>query len=243
MQLFRQHTTLTRGERLAVALLFLVLVGVSVVVVYRLGTVDTHVVGPPEERPVVDRSVEPPVPLMAAFDVAYEWARVWRSGAWPILVSAQFEFPVDGTQALPEATGGAYIFTFAGPKDGDAWPRLSVAVGRQSGMIYYEDELSSEVEPPASIEPILTDVPISAEGAFEVVDHVVGADYRQGCAPSRRQVQVVLDTIDRDKPAWVVVYFDQRDRGVNDIVVRIDANTGATTTEERDGLSCEPGVG
>jgi hypothetical protein len=56
-------------------------------------------------------------------------------------------------------------------------------------------------------------------------------------------VQVVLDTTDPDTPAWVVVYFDQRNRGTNDIVVRIDANTGATSTTQRDDIICEPGVG
>jgi hypothetical protein len=177
---------LTRVERAAVALLFLVLIGVSVMVVYRTGTREAYVVGPPEDRPSVDRSVMPPVPLEVAFDVAYQWAREWHSDAWPILVSAQFEFPLDQGTATPEATSGAFIFTFAGPKEGDAWPRLSVAVGRQSGTIYYEDEISSDIEPPASIEELLTGLPISAEQAFEVADRVVGGDYRVDCVPSRR---------------------------------------------------------
>lgn len=243
MRLPDQHTALTRAERGAVALLFVVLIGISVAVVYRLGTDDAYVVGPPEERPTVDPSVARPMPLRFAFDIAYQWAREWHGDAWPILVSAQFEFPPDGGSSTPEATGGAYIFTFAGPKAGGAWPRLSVAVGRESGTIYYEDEIESEIEPPASIEAMLAGLPIGAGQAFEVADRVVGADYRAGCAPSRRQVQVVLDATDRNAPAWVVVYFDQRDRSTNDIVVRIDANTGATSTTQRDGISCDMSEG
>jgi hypothetical protein len=236
-----ETSTLTRRERLAVAAFFLVAIAISIVVVGRLGEPAGDVVGPIEGRPIVSPEVPRPVPLLDAYGVAAEWAKVWNEDAWLILVSAQYEFP-DGesaaTPAASDATGGYYMFTFAGPKEGDAWPRLTLAVGRQSGSMYHEEEMRSTVEPPAPVADLLNGLPITAEQAFSVADRVVGVGYREGCAPSRRQVQVVLDTTNHKSPKWVVVYYDMGDRSVNDIVVRIDALSGETRTEVRDDPSC-----
>lgn len=238
----QQQSILTVTERIVIALVFVAAIGVSVVVVARLGTSDDYVVGPPENRPIVPNSVDRPVPVLDAFDVAFEWARTWNEDAWPILISAQFEFPSTESEPVQVANRGLILFTFAAPKDGDTWPRLTLAVSRQSGMIYYEDDLESEVEPPDSIEQIVRELPVPAEQAFRVAEEVVGTDYRADCAEHRRAVQVILDATDPDAPAWVVVYYDERERSTNDIVMRIDATTGATTTEDRDDPSCDIGA-
>ena len=51
------------------------------------------------------------------------------------------------------------------------------------------------------------------------------------CAPLRTQTQIVLDTTDPSHPAWTVVFYDQRSSTTNDIVVRVSARTGQTTTK------------
>jgi hypothetical protein len=234
-----REATLSPSERIAIALVFLVAIGVAAVVVARLGAPDGVVVGPPDERPMVSDSVARPVPLIDGFEVAHEWAREWDRDAWLILVSTQFEYLVEDGEVAPEADQGMFIFTFAAPKEGDTWSRLTLAVSRQSGVIYFEDEFESEVEPPDSIEALLRDLPVTAEQAFRLAEEVVGATYRDGCEQHRRAVQVILDTTDRDNPTWVAVYYDQRERNTNDIVMRIDAITGATTSEERDDTSCD----
>lgn len=233
-------------ERLAIAGFFVIAIVVSAVVVMRLGAPPGDVIGPVEERPVVSPEVPRPVPLVDAYAIARDWAGEWRDDPGLILVSMQVEYPAGRPIATPsaaEASGGYYLFTFAGPKDGDEWPRLTLAVGRQSGVIYHEEEMSSTVEPPAPIDNLLTGLPISAEQAFAVADRVVGTGYREGCEDTRRQVQVVLDTTQRDDPTWVVVYYDTSERTVNDIVVRIDAESGETRTEIRDDLTCNPSQG
>jgi hypothetical protein len=228
-------------ERLAIAGFFAVVIVVSAVVVMRLGAPPGDIIGPVEERPVVSPEVPRPVPLLDAYTVARDWAGEWRDDPALILVSMQVEYPAGEPIATPsaaEASGGYYLFTFAGPKDGDEWPRLTLAVGRQSGVIYHGEEMHSTVEPPAPIDDLLAGLPISAEQAFAVADRVVGTGYREGCEDTRRQAQVVLDTTNRDDPTWVVVYYDTRERTVNDIVVRIDAETGETKTDIRDDPSC-----
>ncbi|HEV2129106.1 MAG TPA: hypothetical protein VGR22_10850 [Thermomicrobiales bacterium] len=232
------ESTLTAAERTLVALFFIVVIVVSVIVVGRLGTEPTTVIGPVEERPAVDAEVPRPVPVRDTVDIASDWAEEWDDEAWPILVSAQFSYPPDPGNATPVADEGTVLVTFAAPKEDGEWPRLTLAVGRQSGVIYHEDEITSTVEPPEPIGNLIADLPISAEQAFRVAQEVVGEEYRSGCELSRRHVQVVLDTTDREEPHWVVVYYDERERTTNDIVVRIDAQTGATETEIRDDLSC-----
>ncbi len=231
---------LTRWERIAVGLAFAVMIVISIVVVGRLGSPSGDVVGPIDERPSVDADLPRPVTLKDAYAVAGEWARTWNAGAWPILASARFEFPLDES-ATPVASSGFFLFTFAAPESDGTWPRLNLAVSRQSGTIYHEDELKSSVEPPVSIDALLTDAPVTAEQAFRVAEEVVGAGYREECASTRREVQVVLDSTNPDSPMWVVVYYDVRDRTVNDLVVRIDAGTGRTTTETRDDPDCDMG--
>lgn len=231
------------GERLAIAAFFLVAIAVATIVVLRLGEPPGDVIAPVEERPVVSQDIPRPVPLLDAYHLAASWAGEWREDADLILVSMQVEYPGDEPIATPsaaEASGGYYLFTFAGPKEDGKWPRLTLAVGRQSGVIYHEGVMTSSVEPPAPIDDLLSRLPISAEQAFAVADRVVGVAYREGCEETRRQVQVVLDTTDREEPDWVVVYYDSRERGVNDIVVRIDAESGETRTENRDDASCDP---
>lgn len=243
MGALQPDTGLRPRERMAIAAFFLVAVVASIVVVLRLGEPPGDVIAPAEERPVVSGEVPRPVPLIDAYELAAGWAAEWRSDAELILVSMQAEYPHDVPIATPSAasaSSGYYLFTFAGPKSGDGWPRLTLAVGRQSGTIYHESEMTSAVEPPAGVDDLLTELPIPAEQAFTVAERVVGVDYRQGCEDSRRQVQVVLDTTDRDSPAWVVVYFDGRERSVNDIIVRINASTGETRSDIKDDTSCNP---
>lgn len=235
----RSEQTLSTVERAAVGALLAILAVLAFAVALRVGGPEGDIVGPPESRPMVAENVPRPVPLVDAYLVAAEWAREWNPEAWPILVTMQVEYPPESLGTSPEeATFGFYLFTFAGPKEDGEWPRLTLAMSRQAGTIYHEDLLRSGVEPPSSIAATLTDAPIGAEQAFRVADEVVGQGYRQGCEPSRRQVQVVLDTTTPDVPAWVVVYYDTRERSVNDIVVRVDAQTGQTTTEVRDDTAC-----
>lgn len=233
------QSILTPAERIGIALVFLIAIVVSVVVVSRIVATGGEVVGPSEDRPMVADSVPRPVSLDDGYQVAMEWAREWNTDAWPILISSQFEYQMIDGEPGEDARQGMLMYTFAAPQDGHEWPRLTLAVGRQSGMIYFEDEVRSEVEPPESIEALLTELPVSVEQAFRLAEEVVGEGYREGCAEHRRTVQVVLDATDRDAPTWVVVYYDQRDRTTNDIVMRIDALSGATSTEERDDPSCD----
>jgi hypothetical protein len=241
MGAMQPNSGLRGGERLAIAAFFLMAIAVAAIVVLRLGEPPGDVIAPIEERPAVSQDIPRPVPLLDAYRLAASWAAEWRDGAGLILVSMQVEYPDDEPIVTPSAaaaSGGYYLFTFAGPQEDGAWPRLTLAVGRQSGVIYHEGVMSSTVEPPAPIDDLLSGLPISAEQAFAVADRVVGVAYREGCADTRRQVQVVLDTTDREEPVWVVVYYDTRERSVNDIVVRIDAETGETRTENRDDASC-----
>ncbi len=243
MGAMQPDTGMRSRERLAVAAFFLVAVVISIIVVMRLGAPPGDVIAPIEERPVVSSEIPRPVPLVDAYDLAADWAAEWRDDPELILVSMQAEYPRDAPIATPSATtasAGYYLFTFAGPKSGDAWPRLTLAVGRQSGLIYHESEMTSTVKPPEGVDDLLAGLPISAEQAFTIAEQVVGIEYRRGCEDTRRQVQIVLDTTDRESPAWVIVYFDGREQSVNDIVVRIDARTGETRTETKDETSCDP---
>lgn len=230
--------TLSMWERSAFVLLFVALVLVTGVVIFTVGSGKDVVVGPPENRPVVPSDISRPVPVIDAYDIALTWAREWDEHAWLILVSAQFEFAENGDTASGEASLGSILFTFAGPKSGDEWPRLVLAVSRQTGGIFFEDELSTAVRPPESIHYLLQGLPITAEQAFRTAYEVTGRSYQAGCEPSRNQVQVALDTTQPDAAEWVVVFFDQRERNVNDVVMRIDARSGTTTTEIRDDPSC-----
>lgn len=230
--------TLTIAERVAVALLFGVAIIVSMFVVERLGVEPGSVIGPPEARPLIDDDIPRPVPVRDAVAHAAAWAEEWDTDAWPILVSAEFEYPATPGHGTPMAEMGTVLVTFAAPKDGDGWSRLTLAVSRQTGAIYHESALASVVTPPDSIEELFENAPITAEQAFRVAEEVVGQEYRNDCEPSRRRVRVVLDTTDRDVPEWVVVYSDQRARNTNDIVVRIDATSGSTNTDIRGDTSC-----
>jgi hypothetical protein len=230
--------TLTRAERVAVALIFAVAIIASMIVVGRLGVETGNVIGPPEARPSMDADIPRPVPVRDAVAHATAWAEEWDSNAWPILVSAEFEYASTLGQATPAAEMGTVVVTFAAPKDGDEWSRLTLAVSRQTGAIYHESVLTSVVAPPDSIEDLLGKAPITAEQAFQVAEEVVGQEYRNGCEPSRRRVRVVMDTTDGEVPHWVVVYSDHRTRNTNDVVVRIDATSGSTNTDIRGDTSC-----
>lgn len=231
---------LTTWERISLLLLFSALVIVTGITVFNLGTDDAFIVGPPEDRPIVSFDVSRPVPLLDALDVAQSWAREWSPDARLILVSAQFEFADEANASSASATAGSFLFTFSGPRKDDEWPRLVLAVSRQTGNIYFEDELWSSVQPPWSIDELIVGLPVTAEQAFQTAFQVTGRSYRSGCEASRSQVQVVLDATQPQDATWVVVFFDQRERSTNDIVMRIDAETAATTTEERDDPTCSP---
>ena len=237
----RDDTGLSRWERCALGIVGLVLVVLTVVVVDRVGSPEGNPVGSPDNRPTLAPAVERPVSVVDGLGIATDWAEEWNEDAWLILVSAQLEMSGEEPDATPIASHGSIVFTFAAPRQGDEWPRLSIVVSRASGTIFHEDEQLSSVEPPPPFEVDLADLPVPAEQAFRIAEQLTGREYREGCEPSRRQVQVALDSTDRNQLTWVVVYYDQRERGVNDIVARINATTGEVSIEEKDDVACNTG--
>lgn len=243
----RDETTLNRAERLILAFLGVALVLVTAVVVVRIATPDENPIGSPDDRPTPGPEIDLPISVADALDLATIWAKEWNDEARLILVSSQFERSGDEPVATPSADLGWIMMSYAAPRVGDEWPRVSILVSRASGAIYYDETLSSTVEPPPEFDRSLGDLPVSAEQAFRIAEQVAGESYRQGCEPSRREAQVILDATDRDNLAWVVVYYDQREQAVNDVVVRINADTGETTTDTRGDVACDvasalPGV-
>lgn len=184
-------------------------------------------------QPTFPAGTEYPVSLESAAPVAIARAHQWRDDASLVLVSAQVDW-IDGTPAangLPR--GGALVYTFASPDHTTlgrkTWQMLTVMISRSSGAVYHEETSAWQVDPGPPID--LSTFPVSSTVAYRLAQSIVGAQYRNACAPVRTQAQIVLDRSDAAKPAWTVVYYDQRSSGTNDIVVRISAETGQTTTK------------
>lgn len=184
-------------------------------------------------RPTLPPSAALPLSLEAGAPVAVARARQWREDASLVMVSEQVDW-VDGTPAangLPR--GGALLYTFASPDTTHTgrktWQMLTVMVSRTSGTIYHEETSAWQVEPGPAIS--LDKLPVTSDTAFRIAQQIVGERYRAACAPMRQQVQIVLDASDPWQPAWTVVYYDERSNTANDIVVRISAETGKTTTK------------
>lgn len=184
-------------------------------------------------QPTLPPSAELPLSLEGGAPMAIARAHQWREDATLVLVSEQVDW-VDGTPApngLPR--GGALLYTFASPgtthTGRKTWQMLTVMISRTSGAIYHEETSAWQVEPGPQI--ALDDLPVNSNTAFRIAEQIVGDRYRAACASVRQQVQIVLDTTDPAHPSWTVVYFDQRSNTNNDIVVRISAETGKTTTK------------
>lgn len=228
-----------RGERLALLILALALVAITVVVVGRVGDPDAAPIGPVEDRPTPEPHVALPISVKNAYSLAIVWARNWNEDAELLMVSSRFELLDETSSSTPTADGGLILFSFVAPKSGDLWPRASVAVSRQTGTIFYDETTAFAVEPPEPIAERFLTLPISAEQAFRIAEDAVGKSWRAGCESSRRQVQVDLDTTDPSSTSWVVVYYDMRNQGTNDIVVRINAETGELASEMRGEIDCD----
>lgn len=235
----QDDTTLNGAERVILALLGVAFVLVTAVVVVRIATPEENPIGPPEDRPSAGPEIDLPISVADALDLAMPWAQEWNDDVWLILVSSQFERSGDEPVSTPSADLGWIMLSYAAPRQGDEWPRISILVSRASGAIYYEETLSSTVEPPPEFYRTVGELPVSAEQAFRIAEQVAGESYREGCEPSRRQTQVVLDATDREDLAWVVVYYDLRQRAANDIVVRINPDTGETSTDIRGDVTCD----
>lgn len=183
--------------------------------------------------PTFPASTEYPVSLESAAPVAVARAHQWREDVSLVLVSEQVDW-VDGTPAangMPR--GGALIYTFASPDHTalgtKTWQMLTVMISRSTGTIYHEETSAWQVAPGPAID--LSRYPVSSTVAYRLAQGVVGARYRNACVATRTQTQIVLDTSDPAKPVWAIVYYDQRSSGTNDIVVRISAESGQTTTK------------
>lgn len=235
----QDNTTLNRAERLTVAIMGVAFVLVTAVVVVWVVAADENPIGSPEDRPTPGAEITLPISVADALELATPWAKEWNEDARLILISSQFERSGDEQVATGSADLGWIMLSYVALREGDEWPRVSILVSRASGEIYYEEALSSTVDPPPEFDRSIDDLPVSAEQAFRLAEQVAGVSYREGCEPSRRQAQVVLDATDRDDLAWVVVYFDQRERSTNDIVVRIHVDTGETSTETRGDVACD----
>lgn len=233
------ETTFRGIERLALLLVGLVLVIVTGIVVVRVSSPGSGTIGSPDDRPTPDPEIDLPISVDDALALASSWAKEWNEEARLVLVSSQFELFGEEPPETPSADGGLIIFSFVAPKQGDEWPRASVAVSRETGAIVFDEVTSSAAEPPEPLSFSIGGLPISAEQAFRIAEYVVGRSYREGCEPSRRQVTVDLDATDLGNPTWVVVYYDQRERHINDIVVRINAQSGELDTEVRGDVTCD----
>lgn len=183
-------------------------------------------------QPTLAPSAELPLSLEAGAPVALARARQWRDDANLVLASEQIDW-MNGTPAangLP--TGGALVYTFASPDTThtgrQTWQMLTVMISRSSGTIYNEQSSAWQIAPGPAIS--LDKFPVSSTIAFRLAQGIVGNQYRDACAPLRTQAQIVLDTTDPAHPAWTVAYYDQRSNATNDIVVRISAENGKTTT-------------
>lgn len=183
--------------------------------------------------PTLAPATELPLSLEAAAPVAIARAHQWREDASLVLVSEQVDW-IDGTPAangMPR--GGALIYTFASPGTTSTgrktWQMLTVMISRSSGTIYHEETSAWQVAPGPPV--ALSGLPVSSSVAFRLAQGIVGARYRDACAALRTQAQIIFDTTNPAHPAWTVVYYDQRSSASNDIVVRISAQTGQTTTK------------
>lgn len=183
--------------------------------------------------PTLPPSTQFPLTLEAGAPAAIARARQWREDASLVLLSEQVDW-IDGTPAangLPR--GGALVYTFAAAGKTSTgrktWDMLTVMISRSSGTIYHEETSAWQVAPGPEI--ALNELPVSSTIAFRLAQGIVGNQYRDACAPLRTQTQIVLDTTDPSHPAWTVVFYDQRSSTTNDIVVRVSARTGQTTTK------------
>jgi hypothetical protein len=219
-----------RLPKLALVMLFAAFAVIAFGYAIHLGSPKGDPIDAPQ--PTFPPATEYPISLESGAPVALARARQWREDASLVLMSEQVDW-IDGTPAangLPR--GGALIYTFASPDHTTlgrkTWQMLTVMLSRSSGTIYHEETSAWQVDPGPAID--LSRYPVSSNVAFDLAQGIVGARYRDACAPLRSQAQIVLDTTDPEKPAWTVVYYDQRSSGTNDIVVRISARTGQTTT-------------
>ena len=227
--------------RIPFILLFLAFIVVAFALAIERGTPS-----PPIDPDAPRATPGPGVPLPMSIEDGLPQARAralqWRDDARLILVSAQLDW-IDGT---PTATGlprgGALTYTFAGSEEDrlgrERFPLLTVMIGRESGRIFYESEETVAVQPGETVQ--LIGLPIDSTAAFRLAQRLAGESYRAPCADLRKQVQVILDTTGQGNPSWVVVYYDQRDASHNDIVVRIDAVTGAPTVDADTPIPCPP---
>lgn len=232
-------TGLTRGERLALLALGVLLVVITAVVVDRTAMDRSGAVVSPDRWPTPEPQIDLPISLGDAQAMADAWAMEWDPSADLILVSSRFERTGDEPAGTPSAESGMFAFGYVGDRDGDEWPRASVLIGRATGEIYFEDETASEAEPPPSIDVDLGTLAVTAEQAYRIAESVVGEGYRESCPEPRREVAVNLDATTEGELAWVVVYFDARDPFANDVTVRVDATTGDVETETRGDTSCD----
>lgn len=229
-----------RLPRVPFVLLFLVFGVLAFGAAIRYGSPAPPPIDPDLPRPTPSPGVALPLSLEEGLPLAEVRARQWRDDARLILVSEQLDW-VDGTPAatgLPR--GGALSYTYAGSEPDllgrERYPVLTVMIGRESGQIFFESEETVSVAPGETVE--LIGLPIDSTAAFELAQRTSGEAYRAACGAVRNQIQVILDTASEGNPTWTVVYYDQRNVTHNDIVVRIDAVTGATTVDAETPVPC-----
>jgi hypothetical protein len=162
-------------------------------------------------------------------------ARLWRTDAklidevswlsWPTTAPDpnQKSTPVNGWATFVFATGGE---------------RLAIVIDRGSGFVLGQHPKELGLDTFAALDPAATAV--TAETAVLVVELLGGRDYRAACPAHRNltKVGVALDP-SHGATSWVVTYADDRHSSLPDIIVKVNATSGAVEQQTINQPPCD----
>jgi hypothetical protein len=118
-------------------------------------------------------------------------------------------------------TNGWTTFVFASGGE-----RLAIVIDRGSGFVLGQHAKSLGVDASAALDP--TTPAVTAETAVLTVELSGGRDYRAACPTHRNQTKVgVARDPSTGATSWIVSYSDDRHASLPDIIVSVNAATGA----------------
>jgi len=179
--------------------------------------------GPPSVPAMPQRADATPFDAARSLETAMAQAVIWAPGAALVDEVVWLSWPVAAPDAseMSAPVHGWTTFVFA---SGDQ--RLALVIDRGSGFILGQHPKTLGLPAAGSLD--LFRATISAETAAVAAEALGGSDYRAACPDHRNQTKVGA-TIDGTSRAllWVVTYADDRSVSLPDIIVALDATTGA----------------
>ncbi len=162
-------------------------------------------------------------------------AKVWKPDAALITEVTWLSWPVtapDPNQMAAPVNGwGTFVFASGGE-------RLAIVVDRGSGFILGMHPKSFGLAATGTLDQM--NPTITAETALVTAELLGGREYRAACPEHRDQTKVgAAKDPKTGRPTWVVTYADDRSSSLPDIIVIVDATTGAVEQKTINLPSCE----